>query len=161
MSIGTLAGTSVGREAIYEALFQLLNQQLLSPTGPYLYSSRRRMPASQITTDNSPAFFLTEEGEIYDRSVLSAPTKVTLLAHVHIISIINDPLAIPAITINDLADAVENAINMNVISTSQQILSGLVQEAWINSRQVQSIATLENRYSEQDILLEVILGRSY
>lgn len=156
-----IPGVAIGREAIYEALFQTLTQSLVSLNGPFKFASRRRMPMSQITTDNAPAFFLTEEGEVYDRSVLTAPTKVTLLAHVHIIAIINDPLEVPAFTMNDLADAVETAVTTGIMSTSQQILNGLVQEAWINSRQVQSIATLESRYSEQDILIEVVLGRVY
>lgn len=157
-----MAKNFIGREAIYSTFFAYMSNRLLTPTGPFHTASRRRAPVATVQKENVPAFYLVEEGELYDRSVLLAPAKITLMAHIIVVGrYMDDPTLIPAIEINNLADAVEEAVNDVVLPTSQQILGGLVQEAWINSRQIINTGSVQQRFSEQDILVELIVTRVF
>ncbi|MDE2100861.1 MAG: hypothetical protein KGL39_26680 [Patescibacteria group bacterium] len=151
---------SLGRESIYSSFFNLLKSQLIAPTGPFFFGSRRYRPPGQLGQAQYPAFFLTEVGEDYDRSVLYAPANVKLFAHITIQTINgNDPNAITATEINDMADAVEDAVSAAATETGQNILNGKVQEAWINGRQAQVIASISARYSEQVMGVEIVLPK--
>lgn len=151
---------SLGREEIYAAFFKVMEAELLAPTGPMSFMSRRYRPPGQLGQSQYPAMFLTEVGEEYDRSVLYAPASVKLFAHATIQTVNgNDPNAITATEVNNLADAVENAVSSTAKKTGQTILEGLVQEAWINGRQAQVIASSSARYSEQVIAIEIITPR--
>jgi hypothetical protein len=104
---------------------------------------------------------MTEAGEDYDRSVLLAPANVSLFVHIAIQT--NDgtnPDTITAIAMNDLADAVEEAVTSATSRTGQSILGGLVQEAWVNGRQVVTAASSSNPFSEYVMATEIVLPRS-
>lgn len=149
---------AVGREAIYQAVFDQLNSVLLVANGgPFRFSSRRYAPVGTLGSGSYPAFFLTEMGEDYDRSVLFRPANVTLFAHVIIQTREQAKNVITATEVNNLADAVEDALLAFVQTTGQNTLNGLVQEAWINSRQIQAIASIKAEFSEQDLTVEIVL----
>jgi len=62
--------------------------------------------------------------------------------------------------LNDLADAVENAVQAACGPTAQNTLSGLVLEAWILGRQVVTPGSYAQRQSEQVMGLAVTLPHS-
>lgn len=152
--------SSLGRERIYAGLFKVLELQLLAPNGTFKFGSRRYRTVGSLGAEQYPAFFLTEVGEEYDRSELYRPAKVTLFSHITIhTSNGDDPTAITATQVNDLADEVEEAVTALALPTAQSTLNGLVQEAWLNGRQAQVIASSPSRYSEQVLGLEIVLPR--
>lgn len=156
---------SIGREAIYSALFAQLESILLStasPTpGPLQYMDRRPVPESGLQQEEYPAGFLIEAGEIYDRSVRFRPATVHLLANLSVVSLQGEvPDVTDVITLNNLADAIEDAIQSACISTAQNILSGLVQEAWINHRQLTITGSYPQRISKQIFMVEMVLPHS-
>lgn len=152
--------SALGREKIYSAFYALLEGQLLAPSGPFAYGSRRYRPVGSLGASQYPAFYLTEVGEEYDRSVLYVPAKVTLFAHVTIQTANGlDPANITATQVNDLADAVESAVTSAALPSAQSTLGGLVQDAWVNGRQAQVIGSSSAKYSEQVVGIEIILPR--
>jgi hypothetical protein len=152
---------ALGREAIYASFFKLLETQLVAPGGPFNYGNRRYRAAGQLGASQYPAFFLTEAGEDYDRSVLYAPANVTFFAHVVIQTYDGiDSEVITATESNNLADAVEDAVTAATSRTGQLILGGLVQEAWVNGRQVQIVSTAAAQYSEHVMGIEIVLPRN-
>ena len=151
----------LGREAIYSAFFKQLSILLLDPAGPFGYVGRRSIVPGGLAAELYPAFFFVEVGEEYQRGVLFSPTKVTLQAHGVIQSLcgqIPDDGAVA--DLNNLADAVEAAVISACGPTQQNTLSGLVQEAWINGRQVTTPATYANRWSQQVMAIEMVLPHS-
>ncbi|MDA8051034.1 MAG: hypothetical protein M0002_13710 [Rhodospirillales bacterium] len=151
----------LGREAIYSALFQQISALLLSPAGPFQYAGRRPVSISTLGAEQYPAFVLVEKGEIYDRSRLFAPARVTLLADLFIYSIHGDvPDESDVANLNALADAVEDAVQAACGPTAQNTLAGLVQEAWIEGRQIVTPGSYAQRQSEQVMGLAVVLPHS-
>jgi hypothetical protein len=153
--------SGIGREAIYSRFFGYLKAQLHDPTGsPFKYCNRRYRPAGQQGQEEYPLFYCVGAGEEYDRSTLFAPAKITLFAHITIQTLDgDDPDVVPEIALNNLADAVEDAVTAVASRTGQSILGGLVQEAWVNGRQTHNPATSSGRYSEQIMAVEMILPR--
>jgi hypothetical protein len=155
-----VADTALGREAIYAAFFEVIAGKLLAPAGQFNYGSRRYRTLGQLGGSQYPAFFMTEVGEDYDRSVQYAPAKVSLFAHVTIQTADGvDPQAITATALNDLADAVEVAVTFSATQTGQTTLNGRVQEAWVNGRQVTTPASSTGRYSEEVMAVEMVVPR--
>lgn len=152
---------SLGREAIYATFFAQLKSVLLSPAGPFLYLGRRSVAAGALPAEQYPAFFFLEIGEIYDRKVLLRPARVTLQA-TGVIQSMHGLIPDDSSTgeINNLADAVEDAVNSACGTTAQNTLNGLVQQAWIDSRQLTMPAMYSNVWSEQVMGITMVLPHS-
>jgi hypothetical protein len=151
----------IGREAIYSTFFGQLQGVLLAPTGPFGYMGRRAVSLGGLAPEQYPAFFFLEIGEIYDRKVLMRPARVTIQASGVIQSmhgLIPDDSS--TADLNNLADAVEDAVNSACGRTAQNTLNGLVQEAWIDSRQMVLPATYANQWSEQVMGITMVLPHS-
>lgn len=155
-------GNPIGREPIYSAFYTQLNAVLLQINGgPFNYSGRRPVPDTQLAEEQYPAFFLLEQGEIYDRSVLFAPTKVTLMASLSVVTLQGEvPDETNVTNLNNLADLVESAIQNSVGPTAQLTLNGLVQECWINHRQLVITGSYPQRQSKQNFMIELVLPHS-
>jgi hypothetical protein len=154
-------GNPLGREAIYSAFFSQLQTALMAPTGPFNYSGRRPISDAALVGALYPAFIFTETGEVYDRTVLFAPARVTLLANIQISTICGDIRDDSSVTsLNNLADLVEAAIQSYCQPTAQNILGGLVQEAWLNHRQVVLIAQTTGNLSKFNMGIEIVLPHS-
>lgn len=155
-------GNPVGRETIYSAFFTQLNAALLQVNGgPFNYSGRRPVPDTQLAEEQYPAFFLLEAGEIYDRSRLFAPAKVTLMANLSVVTLQGEvPDETNVTNLNNLADTVESAIQDLAGPTAQLTLNGLVQECWINHRTLVIAGSYPQRTSKQNFMIEMILPHS-
>lgn len=152
---------SLGREAVYAALFTQISALLVAPDGPFQYAGRRPVSIGTLAAEQYPAFVLVEKGEDYDRSRLFAPAKVTLFADLFIYSMMGDvPDESDVSALNRLADAVEDAVQAACGPTAQNTLGGLVQEAWILGRQVVTPGSYAQRQSEQIMGLAVTLPHS-
>lgn len=152
---------ALGREKIYSAFFAQIYNILLAPGALFLYGGRRPVTLNGLSPDQYPAFFFMETGEIYDRTVLRAPARVSLLATLSIVSIlgdIHDETNVPQL--NNLADAVEDAVQRACEPTAQNILGGLVQQAWINHRQVVITGSYPQQTSTQNMGIEIVLPHS-
>jgi hypothetical protein len=152
---------ALGREKIYSAFYAQIAALLLAPAGPFMYGGRRPVPPSGLGQYQYPAFFFMESGEIYDRTVLRAPARVSLLATLSIHSVlgdIHDESSVPQL--NNLADAVEDAIQGACQPTCQLILGGLVQQAWINHRQMVITGSYPQQSSVQNMGIEIVLPHS-
>ena len=153
--------SSLGREAIYSAFFEQLRTMLLAPAVSFGYAGRRMINLGKLPAEQYPAFFFVELGEEYDRGQRFAPAKVTLRAQGIIQTLhgqIEDDSAVA--DLNNLADVVEHAVQIACGRTAQNTLDDLVQEAWINGRQVTTPATMQNRWSEQILGIEMVLPHS-
>ena len=152
---------ALGRELIYSTLFEQLKQVLLYPAGPFNYMGRRPVPISKLGLEFYPALILVESTEEYQRSVLYAPAKV-ILGVVGIIQSYEGAEQTEAnvTELNDLADAVEDAIQDYCTSTAQNILGGLVQQAWIEGRQVVVSGAWPEKWSEQFMGIKIVLPHS-
>jgi hypothetical protein len=154
-------GNPIGRERIYSTFFTQLSTALLSPTGSFNYGGRRPVPDTQLAEEQYPAFFLLETGEIYDRSVLFAPARVSLLCNLSIVTLQGEvPDETNVTNLNNLADAVESAIQNACGPTADLTLSGLVQDAWINHRQLIITGSYPQRQSKQNFGIEFVLPHS-
>ena len=167
-------GNPLDREAIYSAFFTQLQSVLLSaqgaegaglPTpvtpGPFNYSGRRPVPDTDLAEAQYPAFFMMEAGEIYDRSVLFAPARVSLLCNLSIVSLQGEvPDESDASNLNALADAVESAIQDAAGPTADLTLGGLVAECWITHRTLTIIGSTAQRQSKQNFGVEIVLPHS-
>jgi hypothetical protein len=122
---------ALGREAIYGQLFNEL-QTLCATTNPdaqaqmlaiglkplpkvanppFVFGGRRWIALSTERMDQYPSLMLVEKGETYERELTFAPAKVTLVAHVIVQTASGqNPDDVPAILVNNLADAVEDVI---------------------------------------------------
>ncbi|MGH7068574.1 MAG: hypothetical protein ACREFO_00985 [Acetobacteraceae bacterium] len=152
---------SLGREAVYSAMFTQISALLLAPYGPFHYAGRRPVSIGTLAAEQYPAFVLVERGEDYDRSRLFAPAKVTLFSDLYIYAMQGDlPDESDVSNLNALADAVEDAVQAACGPTAQNTLGGLVQEAWILGRQVVTPGSYAQRQSEQIMGLAVTLPHS-
>ena len=120
----------VGREAIYAALFALLNGHVDGVN----YYSRRVSSFSQIDGTLLPALFLLEVGEKYGQWPLGAPSKVNLLAQCWLYTRVELAEDVPATAVNNLMDSLETVIAPNTPAQPYQTLGGLVQHCWIEGR---------------------------
>ena len=134
---------------------------MLAPAGVFNYAGRRPISIGTIAAEQYPAFVLVEKGEDYDRGQLFSPATVTLFSDLYIYSLQGEvPDESDVMTLNNLADAVENAVQAACGPTAQNTLSGLVQEAWILGRQVTTPGSYAQRQSEQIMGLAVTLPHS-
>lgn len=157
-------GSPLGRETIYAAFFAQLQAILLStanPPGPFNYMARRPIPDGSLGAEQYPALSMIEQGEIYDRSRLFAPARVSLLCNLSVVTIQGDVEDETNVTnLNNLADAVESAVQSACGATAQNTLGGLVQQAWINHRTLTITGSLPQRFCKQNFGVEIILPHS-
>lgn len=152
-------GNSIGREAIYSAFYRQVSPLLLA--AGIAWTGRRPVTEAGLGECQYPAVFFMEAGEIYDRTVLFAPAKVSLLMNLTIVSMQGEiPDESNVTQLNNLADLVESAIQSACESTAQNILGGLVQEAWINHRTQVITGSYAQRISKQIFMVEMILPHS-
>lgn len=152
---------ALGREGIYSALFSQISALLVAPAGAFNYAGRRPVSMGTLAAEQYPAFVLVEKGEDYDRRDLYAPAKVTLFADLYVYTLQGDvPDESDVSVLNNLADAVENAVQQACGATAQNTLNGLVQDAWILGRQVATPGSYAQRQSEQIMRLAVTLPHS-
>lgn len=133
----------VGREAIYAALFAVLNGNV---TGVNYYS-RRISSFTQIDPSILPALFLNEVGEHYGQQRLNMPSRVTLLAQIWLYTAVQLDEDIPAQQTNNIMDALETVIAPNTPGEPSQTLGGLVQHCWIEGRVTDYAATQQTYMS--------------
>lgn len=154
-------GHPLGRENIYSAFFAQLKAALVTPTSPFNYAGRRLVPDTDLAEEQYPAFFMMEAGEIYDRSVLFAPARVSLLCTISVVSLQGEvPDETNVSNLNNLADAVESAIQDSVGPTADLTLGGLVQECWITHRTLTITGSSSQRQSKQNFGVEIVLPHS-
>jgi hypothetical protein len=155
-------GRSLGRETIYKAFFDQIAASpfLLAPNGPFYVITRRPLTLMAGGECQYPMLQMREAGEIYDRTVLKAPARVTLLVQMVIQCIIEFDGDLVVTQLNNLADAVEAAIQSACDVTAQNTLTGLVQEAWINHRAQITLPSQASRVAEQVIMVEIVLPHS-
>lgn len=154
-------GNSLGREAIYSAFYAQVSPLLLAPAGSFNYTGRRPVVPTGLGVCQYPAAYFVAAGEIYDRTVLKAPAKVTLMLNLVVDSMVatlEDESCIP--DLNNLADEVEAAIQSACDVTAQNILGGLVQEAWINHRNQIILPAYGQSTARQIFMVELILPHS-
>jgi len=138
---------AIGRETIYTALFNQLSLSLSAANGGAFNTVSRRMTAaSQLTESDCPAIFLHELGERYEQSMLGGPAKVTLMAQAYMYAMCDLESDVPAATINNLCDNVEDAI-APIPALGVQTLGDLVQHCWLEGRMSDYIATQAGRLS--------------
>jgi hypothetical protein len=152
---------ALGRELIYSTFFSQITTLLLYPAGPFNYMGRRSIGLGKLANEQYPAFLFLEAGEDYDRKVLFRPARVTLFAK-GIIQSLHGQIPDESMNarLNDLADIVEDAIQAACSPTAQNTLNGLVQQAWINNRQVTIPPGYSNRWAEQILGIEIVLPHS-
>lgn len=152
---------AIGREQIYATLFLQLRQVLLFPNGPFNYMGRRPVPIARLELSQYPSLILVEESEAYLRDHLFAPAKVILAASLIIQDAEGiDPTEQNVPSLNNLADAVEDALQSFCQPTAQNILNGLVQQAWIEGRQVVITGSYPQKWSEQVMGIKMVLPHS-
>ena len=144
----------VGREAIYSALFALLNGNIAGVN----YYSRRISSFSQIDGTTLPALFLNEVGEQYSQWPLKAPSKVELLAQCWIYTRVELAEDIPATEINNIMDALESTIAPNSPMVPVQTLGGLVQHTWIEGRVTDYMATEQTYMSVTVVEIKMLVN---
>lgn len=164
---------SQGREQIYSTLFtSLVNALLVTPVQapgaiwqaagtptlakPFLVASRRTRPLGTLGKGQYPCFYFYEKGEEYQRRLIGGPPIVTFVSYIRLESNLgDDPNLVTAVEVNNLADAVEDAVEGALPGTNR--LGGLVFECWISGREVVEVSTGPNRFSAQILEIETIV----
>jgi len=152
---------ALGREQIYATIVAQLTQVLLFPAGPFQYIGRRPVPIGTLALEQYPALILMESAEEYMRHTLFAPAKV-ILTMVALIQALDGVVANEesVAVLNNLADAVEDALQSYCGPTAQNVLGGLSQRAWIEGRQNVIPASYPQKFSEQYISIKIVLPHS-
>ena len=126
----------MNREAIYSALYGLVNTSGMLVSGGGLFNTITRRPKmwDQYNGADFPVLTLVEMPEPYERPMLNAaPAKVTLKPEFWIYTnIAEDPNVVPFTQLNNCIDAVEAALQPSPpIPLSAQNLGGLVASCYI------------------------------
>ncbi len=156
---------ALGREAIYAALFSALQKALLAPAPPGFAQALRRPLnlAAPPLIGTFPAFALVEAGEGYDRPSAFLPARVMLTPslYIYMMTTVKEPTdTTQTAAFNDLADAVEDAINDLADSTASVTLGGLVQKVRLGGRQVVTPPSEFNAVAAQRFALQIVLPHS-
>jgi hypothetical protein len=115
------------REAIYSALWVLG-----SGAGSFASSNRRLRHWGDVAPAEQPALFLSEKGGHAVVKALGAPILWTLYADFYIYVHSDDPYAAPAMILNPLLDALEQALAPLPATGIQNLgLPDMVQHAYI------------------------------
>jgi hypothetical protein len=115
------------REAIYGALWTLG-----SGAGSFASANRRLRHWSDVAPAEQPALFMSEKGAHAQIKALGAPVVWTLYADFYIYVHSSDPYGAPAMILNPLLDALENALAPSAATGIQNLgLPLMVQHAYI------------------------------
>jgi hypothetical protein len=115
------------RETIYSALW-LLGAQ----AGSFASANRRLRHWADVAPAEQPALFMSEKGGHAVVKALGAPIVWTLYADFYIYVHTSDPYAAPAMILNPLLDALEQALAPSPATGIQNLgLSDMVQHAYI------------------------------
>lgn len=119
---------SATREQVMTALLAVL-----SATAQYKLVSRRNRAPATITPDLSPALFLFEDAEMYERAAPQLPARRTLTAKAIIYNNAGpNPNVVPASVVNAALDALDVALKPDSPGTGRLTLGGLVYSAMID-----------------------------
>lgn len=120
--------TATSREAILTKLFAVL-----SATGSFVTIGRRNRDPESLNATETPALFMVEHSEDYDRKTSSLPAirRITVKA-IFYRDIGADLNAIPATDINNILDALDVALLPDDPMTNRCTLGGLVQSVQID-----------------------------
>jgi len=117
---------TASREAIYQALFALLEG-----CAPFKTTSRRVKLWTDVNPGEKPALFLAQRNQSYAQGSTATPQAVTLKADIYVYTNVGkDPNTVPATQLNDILDAVDNALKGDAM-TGNQTLGGKVHHCWI------------------------------
>jgi len=119
---------SATREQILDALLAAL-----SACAPFKLTSRRDRAPESIGPDQSPALFLLETGERYERPTPINPPKRTLLVDAVFYNDAGaDPNAIPLAVINAALDALDDALASDNALVGRFTIGGRVYSCMID-----------------------------
>jgi hypothetical protein len=115
------------REAIYKALFSLLQDKIDSVT------TFERVLAhwDDVSPAMQPALFMTQGTQSASQAT-GLPTKYTLNAKLWLYTHRDTSNEIPSVTINNILDELDAAIAPPVGPSFKQTLGGLVEHCWIS-----------------------------
>lgn len=117
----------MNREACYTALFALF--QTLEKAGVVKVCDRRARLLDEMEPTSLPALFMTVANQKVEQAE-GAPIKRTLAATVYLYAANNDRHTSAGIVLNNLLDAVEQALKPSPGDPAQN-LGGAVRHAWI------------------------------
>ncbi len=119
---------AISREAIYSALWSQV-----SGLAGIVTASRRLKHWDDVPPEQQPALFQTQKDQDPEQKY-GLPTKWKLYADLYLyVNSGQDPLAVPAIALNNLVDTIEAALAPSPMS-GVQTLGGLVSHCWINGK---------------------------
>jgi len=117
------------RESIMAALFALV-----SGSASFVTSSRRLQLWTELSAAETPAIFMAEREEQYDRKGEGLPPVVTLNVDLYIYTKPGlDSGMTPSSVLNPLLDAIDAALAPNTV-TGRQTLGGLVSHCRIEGK---------------------------
>ena len=117
----------IEREAIYSALWTLG-----SGAWSFATANRRLRHWSDVPPVEQPALFMSQKGAHASMKALGAPIVWTLYADFYVYAHSSDPYAAPAIILNPLLDALEQALSPSMATGIQNLgLPEMVQHAYI------------------------------
>jgi hypothetical protein len=118
----------IEREAIYSALWSLG-----SGSANFASANRRLRHWSDVNPSEQPALFMVEKGGHAEVRALGAPVVWTLYADFYIYVHSGDPYLAPALILNPLLDALDQALAPSAATGIQNLgLPNMVQHAFIN-----------------------------
>ena len=117
----------IAREPIYAALFGLV-----AGAAPFVTTARRLRHWSDLTPAEQPALFMRQKQELAKVPTLGAPPIWTLTVELYLYAHASDPYTAPAMVLNPLIDAVEQALAPLPATGLQDLgLKATVQHAYI------------------------------
>jgi len=122
------------REQIMTALLALLKS-----TGTFQTVSRRNQDPENIGPAQSPALFLVENSETYERQSAMLPPRRAMVAKALFYNDTgDDPNAIPTTAINNALDALDVALKPTDLTTGRFTLGGLAYSVLIDGEIIKS-----------------------
>lgn len=133
----------MNRETIYKALFDKLAAIESLNTASRILAHWDDVPASM-----QPALYMAQDTQLAEQ-VTGFPTKYTLNAKIWIYTHRDTSNTIPSTQINNILDAIDEALRPDPSPTNKQTLGGLVHHCWING----SIETDEGTLGNQSVAI--------
>lgn len=144
---------SMDREAIYSALFELLQQ-----TPGFKSYSRRLKIWSEVAAAQMPALFLNQGSEVAE-TIRGMPTKWTFYCEIYIyVNVGSDQTKSPYIILNPLNDKVIKLFDAEDNTYGVQTLGGLVHSVKVNGK-VENDGGALGQVAISIIPLEIIVAR--
>jgi len=151
-----MSAAKIEREKIYAALFEKL--KMAGEITAVNTISRKFRHFVDVPSGEQPALFQLQVAETYRRR-RGLPPVITLEVHWYLyIDTSEDSNASPAILINPIVDAMEQAIEPDYCTSDVQTLGGLVSHAWIEGTEKIYEGNLGNQAIVQMIINILISG---